>query len=222
MTRVGQRGQAAVEGIGIAVLVALLLAAVAAWLVREVRPPDRAPDLVGAVAAPLSREPSPLDNRYPFPPIPPPGWEEGRGVSEPIGDALRAGARGARTAGEVGLEMERAFDRGFRRRLAERARAVADDPLGALAELMRPPDLTGERYLRWLAENRDALRRYAAELRGMPLREALVRASEDGGALAADGAIEGARILARRGLRARLPRVPRPPRRPAPRPGRRG
>ena len=90
MSRGAQRGQAAVESIGIAVLVALLLAAVSTWLVREVRPPERPPALIEAAAAPLTRDPAPFDYRYP---LPPPAFEMPRGRGdEPIGRVLRAAA----------------------------------------------------------------------------------------------------------------------------------
>lgn len=49
----GERGQATVEHVGLTLVVALLLAACAAWMVQEVRPPDRLPDVIGQVAAPL-------------------------------------------------------------------------------------------------------------------------------------------------------------------------
>lgn len=49
----GERGQATVEHVGLTLVVALLLAACAAWVVQEVRPPDHLPDVIGQVAAPL-------------------------------------------------------------------------------------------------------------------------------------------------------------------------
>ena len=51
--RWGERGQATVEHVGLTLVVALLLAACAAWAVNEMRPPDHLPDVIGQVAAPL-------------------------------------------------------------------------------------------------------------------------------------------------------------------------
>jgi len=51
--RWGDRGQATVEHVGLTLIIALLLAACAAWAVREVHPPDHVPDVIGKVAAPL-------------------------------------------------------------------------------------------------------------------------------------------------------------------------
>ena len=51
--RWGERGQATVEHVGLTLLLALLLAACAAWAVHEIRPPDHVPDVIGRVAAPL-------------------------------------------------------------------------------------------------------------------------------------------------------------------------
>lgn len=51
--RWGDRGQATVEHVGLTLIIALLLAACAAWAVREVHPPDHVADVIGKVAAPL-------------------------------------------------------------------------------------------------------------------------------------------------------------------------
>ena len=137
MSRGAQRGQAAVESIGIAVLVALLLAAVSAWLVREVRPPERPPALIEAVRGPADAGPGPL--RLPLPPAAPP-FEMPRGRDdEPIGRVLRAAAGGARDAIVLAVEMRYRFAYGFGMRLAERTRQFLDDPLGELALPSRTP-----------------------------------------------------------------------------------
>jgi len=218
MVRRWQRGQAAVEGIGIAVIVAILLAAVTSWLVREVRPAARPPDLVGAAAAPLTREPGPFDARYPLPPRFATSWRGG-GSDEPIGRFLRRVAGGVRDGAVLARDMDRAFVRGFGNRLELRGREVLDDPFGALVGLSRDPDfLAPSGAFRRAVENARALWDYAQELRDMPLRQAALRASEDAGGLAADGAVEAVRVALTRRIRAgRAPRPPRPtpaPRRP--------
>jgi hypothetical protein len=210
MVRRGQRGQAAVEGIGIAVIVAILLAAAASWLVREARPPDRPPDLVAAAAAPLTREPGPFDARYPLPPRFATTWR-GSGADEPIGAFLRRVAGGARDGAILARDMDRAFVRGFGNRLEQRGREVLDDPFGALVGLSRDPDfLAPTGAFHRAMENARALRDYAEELHDMPLRQAALRASEDAGGLAADGTVEAVRIAVTRRIRGRAPRPPRP------------
>ena len=77
-----QRGQAAVEGIGVTVLVALLVAATGAWLLREAHPPPPPPVIVrttvpgGIVRArsfsTLRLTPGPLISIFGGAPDPPP------------------------------------------------------------------------------------------------------------------------------------------------------
>ena len=202
MSRGAQRGQAAVESIGIAVLVALLLAAVSTWLVREVRPPERPPALIEAAAAPLTRDPAPFDYRYP---LPPPAFEMPRGRDdEPIGRVLRAAAGGARDAIVLAVEMRYRFAYGFGMRLAERTRQFLDDPLGELAAIPDADLLTSagarrqvDRFLAWVRE-----------VRALPPREAALRVSEDAGRLGADLGVEVAKAwLERRAQRTGQPRT---------------
>lgn len=208
MPRASQRGQAALEGLGIGVLVVVLLAAVSAWLVREVRPPTEPPAVIAAVATPLVRGPGPFEFAYPL--RPPPLELRGRD-DEPIGRALRAAGGRVRAGVVLGLEMDDAFDRGFKRRLRERGVAILRDPLGGFRRLPDPSILTPSgAVLRALREARD-LYDYAQELRSLPLREAALKASEDAGARAADLAVDvGEAALRRRVGRAVRDRVARP------------
>jgi hypothetical protein len=180
----GQGGQAAAEAIGVAVMVALLLAAVTAWLLREVRPPDRPPDLIGAVAKPLERGPAPFELRYPLPR--PFDMPRGRD-DEPIGRALRAAGRGVREAVAFAVEMRHRCALAYGMRLGERSLALVRDPFG---ELLQTPaaDLV----------TREEIERYVEELRAMPGRDAALRAAEDACALGADGTVDVAQALLRR------------------------
>jgi hypothetical protein len=198
MSRVAERGQATVEMVGMTVVVALLVAATSAWLVRAVRPPDAPPDAIGAVAAPLHREPAPFDYAYPLP---------GRGFQlplgrddEPIGRVLRIVGRGAREGFVVAIEMRHAFARAYAMRLRDRAEGLLRDPLG---ELVRPNQLTLEGAARSGLLNAGRLWAYGRELRSLPLREAALRAAADAGALAADLTVDAAK----RAGRERLDRV---------------
>jgi hypothetical protein len=179
--RGGQCGQAGVEAIGVAVMVALLLAAATAWLVREVRPPGRAPAFIEAVATPLERDPAPFEVRYPLPRP----FEMPRGRDdEPIGRALRAAGRGVREAAVFGIEMRHRCSLAFGMRLGERGQELLRDPVGTLLE---PPGTD--------SPPSEAIRRYAEELRSMPGREAALRAAEDACAVGADVAVEVAQTL---------------------------
>lgn len=217
MNRVHQRGQAAVETVGIAVMVALLLAAVSAWLVREVRLPDRPPAVIEAVSRPLERLPGrfeftyPLTYRYPLP----------SGGDAPIGRVLRAIGRGTRDGIVLSAEARNRFALGFGRRLRERAMELLHDPLGGLTEIdvraMIDDDLfTPSGLLRRSLRHADTLWEYAQELRSMPLREAALKASEDAGRLAADGVIEAGRAALKRRIARTLRRPPESPDPPRP------
>jgi hypothetical protein len=220
--RRGESGQAALEGIGIAVVVAAALLAISTWLAREVRPPDRPPDAIAAVATPLVRDPGLLEWRYPLPQE----VADLRGRDdEPIGQALRAAARRSRAGVDLGLEMNAAFDRAFKQRLRERGREFLDDPLEELAAMPNPALLTPDGAILQALQDAAALWAYARELRSMPLRDAALRASEDAGRESADLAVEVGEALLRRGIRrvgrARPPRGPAPEHAPAPAPVRR-
>jgi hypothetical protein len=212
--RRGQSGQAALESIGVTVVVAVVLAAVSTWLVHEVRPPPRPPDVITAVATPLVRDPGLLEWRYPLPQE----VADLRGADdEPIGRALRIVARRSRAGVGLSLEMNAAFDDAFKARLRERGREFLDDPLAELVSMPNPVLLTPDGALLRSLQDAAALWAYARELRSMPLREAALRASHDAGRHSADLAIEVAEALMRRGVRRAGSRIPRR-RAPAPTP----
>lgn len=213
-----QSGQAALESIGITVVVAVALAAVSTWLVHEVRPPPRPPDAIAAVATPLVRGPGLFEWRYPLPQetVDLRGRED-----EPIGRALRVAARRSRAGVELSLEMNAAFDDAFKQRVRERGREFVDDPLAGLASLPNPVLLTPDGALIKALQDAATLWAYARELRSMPLRDAALRASHDAGRHSADLAVDVAEALLRRGIRragSRLPRRRAPERAPAPAP----
>jgi len=211
MLRGTESGQAAVEGIGISILVALLVAALSLWVVREVRPPPRPPALVEAVAQPLRRPPGALEHMYPLTPA----FTVPRGRDdEPIGRVLRALGRGTRDGVVLGIEARNTFNAAFAERLRERGMDFLRDPLGDPglpdADLLTPGGA-----LRRALENAGELWDYAEELRSLPLREAALKASEDAGRLAADATIEAAQAALRRRV-ARAGRPAPPPDRPGP------
>ncbi|HSI31444.1 MAG TPA: hypothetical protein VK951_08935 [Miltoncostaeaceae bacterium] len=184
MRRRAQGGQATVETVGVTVMVALLLAAVSAWLVREVRPPARAPAFIEAVATPLVRDPGPFEFRYPLPRP----FEMARGRDdEPIGRALRAAGRGVREGVAFGIEINRRCTLAFGVRLGDRSLALFQDPVGGILEQPVGDLPTSEE-----------VGRYAEELRAMPARDAALRATADACALGADVTVDVAQALLRR------------------------
>ncbi len=217
--RRGQSGQAALESIGVTVVVAVVLAAVSTWLVHEVHPPPRPPEVISAVATPLVRDPGVMEWRYPLHQRMPDlhGRED-----EPIGRALRTAVRQSRAGVQLSLEMNAAFDDAFKQRVRERGHEFVDDPLGGLVALPSPVLLTPDGALLKALQDAAALWAYARELRSMPLRDAALRASHDAGRHSADVAVDVGEALLRRGIRRaghRLPRRPSPPPAPAPAPG---
>lgn len=178
-------GQAAVEGIGVTVLVALLLGATALWLQHQVSPPADPPPAIARVARPL-------EHAYD-----PDVWAQapaglyraitagGRG-DPPIGRALRAIGRAVVAGAALEQEAEDAFHAGARGRLRERIEDLLDDPVGSLASPPDPSDLSPSSVaLRSLSDLR-ALWGYAQRVRRLPPREAMRTVSRDAGAAGTD------------------------------------
>lgn len=208
-----QRGQAAVEGIGITVLVALLVAATALWLLREAHPPASPPPVIALAAAPLQ---APYDSGIwaPAPSLLFRGLSSPSRGSRPIGRALRAVGRGIVTAVDVEQEAEGAFHDGARERLRQRTREFLDDPIGSL---IAPPDammLTPAGVVTRAVGDARGLWDYAERVRTLPPREAMRVVAHDAGVAAADIAIDVAQALLRRGvsraMRRTLPQNRRP------------
>lgn len=201
MERTASGGQAAVEWVGAVVVVALLVGALAAWLPAAVRAPDRPPDPVAAVAAPLG--------------------DLGRGIGEGVAGAdlarLAAGvapgagagrraaawiAVGARATAALARDMGVAFGGGFAQRLRGRLRDLADAPPSPGALLPDPrllaPGAIVREAVAWATRDPGAIVDYVRRLRGMPPRQAAVRAAGDAGAVSADAAMEAAEYLLKR------------------------
>ncbi len=184
------------ESIGIAVLVALLLAAVSAWLVREVRPPDRPPAFIEAVSKPLVRDPAPFEFRYPMPR--PFTMARGRD-DEPIGRAMRMLARGAQDGLLLGYELQAVFALAYAARLGERGEQLLRDPLGGLVAVP-DPDPPPEGASRRADRDGGRLMDYVRTLRSMSPREAARKVSGDLGTFGADLSVEALEALLRKRL----------------------
>jgi hypothetical protein len=210
----GQRGQAAIEGIGIAVVIALLTAATAAWLAGA-GPAARPPDVIGRVAEPLGGG---YDPRLLSRPALPPFLSAPAGEAAPIGRALAAAGRGVVSAAVVYARARAQFDAGFAERLRERVGEVVRDPLGDPADLP-DADVFTLRGLGLIAAQRAGdIWDYARFLRTLPPEEAVTRAARDAGRESADAAIQVVQgALRRRLLRGGRGAPPAPPREPLPR-----
>lgn len=218
MTGNGQRGQAAVEGIGMAVVVALLMAATAAWLAGAVGPATRPPDVVGRVAEPLGGG---YDRRLFSRPVLPPFLSAPADGAAPIGRALAVAGRGVVSAVVVYARARNQFTVGFGERLRERVGDVVRDPLGDPGDLPDADMFTLRGIGVAAAQRAGDLWDYARFLRTLPPERAVMRAARDAGRESADAAIEVAqaalrRRLARggRGAPPAPPREPQPPRAP--------
>lgn len=196
------RGQAAVETVGLVVLLALVATAAAAWLAASARPPERPPDVVAHVTRPLRVPDGPV---WPSLPV---------GVApraEPIGDVLRAAGRTAAGAGRGYWAARREFNRAYRARLRERGGEVLEDPLGGLAT---PPtdDLGPAALVRRALRDARSAGEYVRRLRALPREERVATLMRDAGTWTADVTVDAVQaLLRRRAGRARASRRPDPP-----------
>ena len=198
--RADQGGQAAVEWVGAVVAVALMVAALALWLPGAVRPPERPPDPVAAVAAPLT-----AGGRAAMPGAgadlarlvagATPGGGGGRRAAAWLAGRARAGAR-------LAADMGVAFGTSFAGRLRARLDGFLESPPPPASLLPDPRMLVPGAFVRdlvlWASRDPAALVDYVRGLRSMPAREAAVTAAGDAGAVAADAAVEAAEFLLKR------------------------
>lgn len=211
MSSTRQTGQAAVESIGIAVLVALLLSATAAWLLSTMPPPQSPPDVIGRVAEPLGGTSG--VGSWTAPSLP--AFLHDRSGTAPVGRALRAVRDGVGVGVVTWFEARAAFDRAFAERIMERADEFLRDPLGDPTSGIDPDALTPRGAALAALQHAGALWDYGRFLRRLPARVAIRTAARDAGRLSADIAIEVGQAL----LRKRLMKGGTGP--PSPRPGER-
>lgn len=198
MGREASGGQAAVEWVGTVVVVAVMAAVVALWVAREMSPPERVPDPLAAVASPLvgvGREVGRDGIHLPLLAARDPRADLGRRAAGRIGHA-------SRVALVLGRDMGTAFGVNFGSRMRQRVRRVLADPPTAADLLPDPASLAPGAVVRDLVRHvgRDpgAILDYLRALRGMPPRDAAVRAAGDAGTVAADGVVEAAELLVKR------------------------
>jgi hypothetical protein len=198
MVRTG-RGQAAVESVGVTVAIALLVAALAAWMAGNVRPTGPPPDVIGHVADPLGLTAQRVEQAWTPGSLPP--WLDtaarGRG-DRPIGRFLGRVGEGVVTTIEVGAEADMRFRASVSRQFLTRLEALARDP----SQIIGPPDpdaLTPAGVARRVLSRGGDLVAYVRELRRLPPREALMRLSDDSGTVTGDALFEAAQAWVKRG-----------------------
>jgi hypothetical protein len=206
-----QTGQAAAEGIGITVVLALLVAATAAWLLNATHPPGRPPDVIGRVAQPLGGAYDPRLWRAPaLPPFLDALAQGGRAA--PIGRVLRAAGNGALTGVVVAVQARNQFIEGMAERFQERTVDFLRHPLGEAGALPDPDSFTLRAIGLAAAERAGEIWDYARFLRTLPVRTAILTASRDAGRATADILVQVAQsALRRRVLRGRSGPPPPPP-----------
>lgn len=208
-------GQAAVEGVGLVVAIALLVGAAAIWLAGAAQPPGSPPDAIGRVARPLGGQ---YDPHLWTPSAPSPFLSRPLGLRapRPIGRAVRAIGSGVATGIVVGFEARRRFYEGFGDRLRERGRELLRDPLGTVGQVPDADLFTTRGIAQLLLERSEELWDYARFLRTLSPRVAITTAAYDAGEVSADLAIQAARGgLRRRILRRDRGGVATPPREPS-------
>lgn len=200
MNRRGQRGEAAVEWIGVVIAVALLGAALTAWMPAAVRPPERPPDVIAAVAEPLRRAPAQLGRAgLALPAL----AAMARANESPARRALRWAVARSAPALVLGRDMAAAYGAGYLGRLRERVDRFAGDPAAEFSDIDMDA-LTIPGMLRAIADELPsdpaAIRAYLRRIRAMPARDAAVEVAGDAGSVAADATVEAAEIVVKRWL----------------------
>ncbi len=198
-TRV-QRGAAAVEWVGVVVMVTLLMAGLISWSVTTFSPPERPPDPIAVVAEPLAGAVGPLA-----------GLGEGAApwLTRPMSRGGGAGrrflgwlGRTSVAAAALGRDMATSFGGGFAGAARDRWRAFLDNPLGGLINL---PDASGvtsagllRRYAVSLVKDPGALWAYFGRMRTMSPRQIAVELSRQAGEFTADASIEVVELFVKR------------------------
>lgn len=188
----GQSGQATVEHVGLVVVIALLLGAVAAWAATDRWAPDRPPDVIARVAAPLMQPGSAGAQAMPAAPsaavaLGQRALERGARAMESAGDGQPGAVRRAWDAllwwGALNVDGQVEAGKGFLEQVGIRADDLAKDPVktieGAVERLSKPP-ITGS------AERVGRIARQVATAGDRPFRETFLGISRDLGGLGAD------------------------------------
>jgi hypothetical protein len=145
-----QCGQATVEWIGLTIALALLLALVASWTARELRPPERPPPVVEKIAWPVGGSPEMPLGLIALRPTPDSAFVR----------AVKAAVWRVRDGLEIWGLAQGSFDLGLIRGLGDYARSLWEGRgAGALPSLPDPARLDPRRVARDLRVWIDGLRR---------------------------------------------------------------
>jgi len=184
MRRRGSPGQATLEHVGITVMVAVLMAAVGIWAVRDFTPPSSPSPLIERVSAPLLGSSSDAPAAV---------GASGRGMARQMERGVFAPAAGSGAVrrawdgilwwGALNVDGQIEAGRGFLEQVGIRAEDLVKDPIktieGAMDRLAKPP----------VAGTADRVARIAGTLATMgqrPFRESFLGISRNLGGIGAD------------------------------------
>ncbi|HMN98006.1 MAG TPA: hypothetical protein PKD59_01190 [Miltoncostaeaceae bacterium] len=176
-----ERGQAAVESVGVTVTIALLVAVLAVWTAGNIRPSAAPPDVIGHVADPLGFTARRVEQAWSRDDLPP--WLDtgarGRG-DRPIGRFIGRVGEGARGAVGLGIAFDEGWQSGIQPVVRRRMREFLRDPVGSASSVDLADTAIG------LIQRSGRLPDYIRMLRAMPPREAARRLGHDLGATTGD------------------------------------
>ncbi len=171
-------GQATLEHLGVTLAIAMLMATVGTWVVREVQPPDTAPALIQRIAQPLMAQMAP--------PIPSDARVRLRREAERRSGEkglLRSAVDAVLSWGTLNVDGEIEMARGFLDQLGVRAEDLVKHPVetltGAVQSLTRDP-------VKETAGRVSDIAGYLSDLGKKPFRAAFLNVSRDLGGVAAD------------------------------------
>lgn len=177
-TRWASSGQATLEHLGVTLAIALLMATLGTWVVREVQPPDHAPALIQRIAQPLMAQmapPIPSDARVRL-------RREAERASGEKG-LLRSAFDAVLSWGTLNVDGEIEMARGFLDQVGVRAEDLVKHPVetlaGAVQSLTRDP-------VKETAGRVSDIAGYLSDLGKKPFRVAFLNVSRDLGGVAAD------------------------------------
>jgi hypothetical protein len=191
-----QNGQASVETAGLAVLVALLFAALAAWAPGAIRLPAAPPPVFERLGAVLGVSSPPLEAVSTTNPL---IWnlaDNGNG-DEPIGNFLRRVRDVSVRTGTVTGIFAWSFANGVKDGATAEVVHIVHDPIGTIIEMV--PDPNPITAVRNSVQDAKALAAYLDELRSLPPEEAARRLGRDTGQYVGAAAVDS---LIKRSIRA--------------------
>jgi hypothetical protein len=195
-TRTRQAGQATIEHVGVATIVALLMASLSLWVAQNVRPPAAPPPIISSIVEHLGDGGAPGSPNFLFTYRGAPLSAMGTPGDPPIGRFFKGVARFTRDAVVIGGP---ALARGFVDRMKERTLEMVRDPIGTIKDTIVGLTRGDPNLLAVIRDRIGDIGTYVNELRGMSREEMIRTVAEDLGAAGADLVIDRGRSYVIRG-----------------------